>query len=112
MNHTWKTGYSIAYDGGKMDAFRQSNLETCGRMAAIHTSTRIPRRSSPTGTLASEYALAEHLFTTQGSGSFIAHQDLIRGGTIVRTGQGDGRRPDMRRLLVGMPTPLRERKRT
>src|ERR1700685_3066653 len=21
MNHTWRTGYSIAYDGGKMDAF-------------------------------------------------------------------------------------------
>jgi phospholipase C len=34
-------------------------------------------------TLASQYTLAEHMFTTMGSDSFTAHQDLIRGGTIV-----------------------------
>ena len=61
----------------------RSSLETVRTNAAIHTSTRIPRRYQPYWTLASEYTLAEHLFTTQGSGSFIAHQDLIRGGTIV-----------------------------
>ena len=31
--------------------------------------------------LASRYVLADHTFQTQGSGSFTAHQDLIRGGT-------------------------------
>ncbi|HVN68222.1 MAG TPA: alkaline phosphatase family protein, partial [Candidatus Binatia bacterium] len=31
--------------------------------------------------LAKQYVLADHVFQTQGSGSFTAHQDLIRGGT-------------------------------
>ncbi|HEY3675905.1 MAG TPA: alkaline phosphatase family protein, partial [Candidatus Tumulicola sp.] len=33
--------------------------------------------------LAQQYVLADHLFSTQGSGSFTAHQDLIRGGTEI-----------------------------
>ena len=50
-----------------------------------HTNTLIPSDIRPYWTMASEYALAEHMFTTQGSDSFTAHQDLIRGGTIVET---------------------------
>ncbi len=34
-------------------------------------------------TLAQQYGLADHLFQTQGSGSFTAHQDLIAGGTAI-----------------------------
>jgi phospholipase C len=37
----------------------------------------------PYWTLASTYALANAMFTTQGSESFPAHQDLIRGGTAI-----------------------------
>ncbi len=33
--------------------------------------------------MATQYTLAEHMFTTQGSDSFTAHQDLIAGGTVV-----------------------------
>ncbi len=33
--------------------------------------------------LASQYVLADHTFQSQGSGSFTAHQDLIRGGTQI-----------------------------
>ena len=33
--------------------------------------------------MAEQYVLAEHMFTTQGSSSFVAHQDLIAGGTQV-----------------------------
>jgi len=32
---------------------------------------------------AKHYALGDHLFQTQGSGSFTAHQDLIAGGTMI-----------------------------
>ncbi len=33
--------------------------------------------------LAHEYVLADHLFQTQGTGSFTAHQDLIAGGAFI-----------------------------
>jgi phospholipase C len=83
MNHTWKTGYSIAYDGGKMDAFDKVKFGNGVDECSYPYQYTNPAQIQPYWTLASEYALAEHLFTTQGSGSFIAHQDLIRGGTIV-----------------------------
>jgi phospholipase C len=34
-------------------------------------------------TMATQYGLADHMFQTQGSGDFTAHQDLIRGGTEI-----------------------------
>ena len=37
--------------------------------------------------MAQQYVLADHLFQTQGSGSFIAHQDLIAGGTAINSTQ-------------------------
>ena len=33
--------------------------------------------------MAKQYVFAEHMFQTQGSGSFTAHQDLIAGATII-----------------------------
>jgi phospholipase C len=33
--------------------------------------------------LAKHFALGDHLFQTQGSGSFTAHQDLVAGGTMI-----------------------------
>ena len=42
-----------------------------------------PDQVQPYWTMATDYALADHLFQTQGSGSFTAHQDLIRGGTEI-----------------------------
>ncbi len=40
-----------------------------------------PKQIAPYWDMAKQYVLADHLFQTQGSGSFTAHQDLIRGGT-------------------------------
>ncbi len=37
--------------------------------------------------MAEQYVLGEHMFQTQGSGSFTAHQDLIAGGTILNAQQ-------------------------
>ena len=36
-----------------------------------------------TGTWRRAYVLADHMFQTQGSGSYTAHQDLIRGNTAI-----------------------------
>ncbi|HEY1655659.1 MAG TPA: alkaline phosphatase family protein [Candidatus Tumulicola sp.] len=40
-----------------------------------------PDQIQPYWTIASQYILADHVFQTQGSGSFTAHQDLIAGAT-------------------------------
>jgi phospholipase C len=45
--------------------------------------------------MAEQYALAEHMFTTQGDSSFTAHQDLIAGGTVV---------PGTQKALVNFPS--------
>ena len=42
-----------------------------------------PTQIRPYLTAASDYARADHMFQTQGSGGFTAHQDLIRGGTAI-----------------------------
>jgi phospholipase C len=47
-----------------------------------------PSEISEYWTLATDYALADNMFQTQGSGTFTAHQDLIAGGTVVPYGSG------------------------
>jgi phospholipase C len=42
-----------------------------------------PRQIVPYWDLARQYVLADHMFQTQGSGSYTAHQDLIAGGTNI-----------------------------
>ena len=37
-----------------------------------------PAQIAPYWTMAKQYVLADHMFQTQGSGSFTGHQDLIR----------------------------------
>jgi phospholipase C len=46
-----------------------------------------PAQIRPYWDLAGSYVLADHVFQTQGSGSFTAHQDLIRGGTDINHSQ-------------------------
>src|SRR5215469_3072893 len=46
-----------------------------------------PNDIKPYWTLATQYALADHMFQTQGSGSFTAHQDLIAGATAIDSTQ-------------------------
>ncbi len=83
INHTYKA-YSIAYDRGRMDAFDKVVAETTGhpecKFPYQYTN---PSQIQPYWDIAAQYALAEHMFTTQGSSSFVAHQDLIRGGAQI-----------------------------
>lgn len=95
LNHSWKTGYSIAYDGGKMDGFDLIKFGGDGAYECTYPYMYTnPNDIKPYWALASQYTLAEHMFTTNGSDSFTAHQDLIRGGTIV----------DPKRAMIDDPT--------
>lgn len=95
MNHSWKTGYSVAYDGGKMDGFDKILFGGNGSPECTYPYQYTnPGDIAPYWSLATQYTLAEHMFTTQGSDSFTAHQALIRGGTIV----------DPNRAMIDDPT--------
>ncbi|HKU82171.1 MAG TPA: alkaline phosphatase family protein [Candidatus Tumulicola sp.] len=67
------------YDGGKMDGFDLPYVNghrcTCAYQYVKKDDIR------PYWTMAKQYVLGDHLFQTQASGSFTAHQDLIRGDT-------------------------------
>ncbi|MGC9992721.1 MAG: alkaline phosphatase family protein [Candidatus Cybelea sp.] len=80
------TGFLTAYNGGKMNGFnlirRVLSSGTEGKEPYAYTR---PSDVVPYWTMASTYALANAMFTTQGSESFPAHQDLIRGGTAINS---------------------------
>lgn len=61
---------------GRMDGFYEVN----GRAAYTYLKPGLIR---PYFAIATDYAVADHMFQTQGSGDFTAHQDLIRGGTEI-----------------------------
>jgi phospholipase C len=69
--------YRESYDHGTMCGF---NLTRRGNLAYEYVN---PAQIRPYLTAAADYALADRMFQTQGSGDFTAHQDLIRGGTEV-----------------------------
>ena len=82
INHTYPT-YLQDYDNGQMDGFDLSKYGT-GQKAGKYPYQYVnPSKIAPYWTLAKDYVLADHMFQTQGSGSFTAHQDLIAGATVV-----------------------------
>jgi phospholipase C len=86
MNHSFKTGYTVAEDGGKWDAFDAIKFNGGAGGPECYNPYQYtdPSQIKAYWQLAQQYTLAEHMFTTQGSDSFTAHQDLIAGGTIVK----------------------------
>jgi phospholipase C len=80
--------YRAAYDKGSMCGF---NLEGAHLGPYQYVN---PAQIRPYWTAADEYALADHMFQTQGSGDFTAHQDLVRGGTEVSSTESVIDRPD------------------
>lgn len=83
--------YLTALDHGKMDAFNLEPKGVCPRgssgggptIGTIAYRYVNPEKIAPYWDLAKQYALGDRLFQTQGSGSFTAHQDLIRGNTQI-----------------------------
>ncbi len=69
------------YNGGHMNHF---DITPIGRTPGSYVYQYVfPAQVAPYWDLAKKYVLADHMFQTQGSGSFTAHQDLIRGDTAI-----------------------------
>jgi phospholipase C len=85
LEHTHGTFLS-EYDGGKMDGFSLQALGGTGQFgpANLYPYQYVkPAEIAPYWAMAKQYALADHMFQTQGSGSFTGHQDLIAGSTVI-----------------------------
>jgi phospholipase C len=75
------------YDNGKMDGFNIPAATSCGsgKPAGLKPYHYVTTSDiQPYWDIADEWVLADAMFQTQGSGSFTAHQDLIRGGTCIQ----------------------------
>ncbi len=82
LDHSYH-GYFTADDGGRMDGFDQVPYHGGEPECTFPYQYTDPSDIAPYWEMARQYTLAEHMFTTQGSDSFTAHQDLIRGGTVI-----------------------------
>jgi len=78
--------YATARNGGKMDGFDLAVFAHGPPECAYPYQYTDPSQIKPYWVIAKQYVLAEHMFETQGSGSFTAHQDLIRGATTLGSG--------------------------
>ncbi|HTU82553.1 MAG TPA: alkaline phosphatase family protein [Candidatus Acidoferrales bacterium] len=74
--------FETEYDGGKLDGFDKV-LYGADQTGTYPYQYVDPALIAEYWTLAREYVLADHMFQTQGSGSYTAHQDLIAGGTAI-----------------------------
>ncbi|HEY6485015.1 MAG TPA: alkaline phosphatase family protein [Candidatus Cybelea sp.] len=83
LRHTYPA-YKTAYRGGNMDAFNDIIYQSTGKPEGSAPYQYVdPNDVAPYWNIAKDYAIADRFFQTQGSGSFTAHQDLIRGDTQI-----------------------------
>ncbi|HXO16957.1 MAG TPA: alkaline phosphatase family protein [Candidatus Dormibacteraeota bacterium] len=77
--------WSEAWNNGRMNGF---DLIPVGTVPGTYVYQYVdPAQIRPYWDLATQYVLGDHVFQTQGSGSFSAHQDLIRGGTGINSSE-------------------------
>jgi phospholipase C len=95
-------GFKRDYNGGKMNGFNlegDSHRPGCPTHAGILPYQFVnPSQIVPYWYMAAQYVLADRMFQTQGSDSYSAHQDLIRGGTMIDRSQT--------KSLIDSPTGL------
>lgn len=81
LNHAYQS-FLTGWDNGAMDDFNNIVFTGSGKKEGSKPYEYVnPKDVKPYWAMASQYAIANAMFQTQGSGSFTAHQDLIRGGT-------------------------------
>lgn len=103
------SSFETAYHGGKMDGF---NLEpgVCnarGKTAGTKPYQYVdPSQIQPYWDMAEQWVLADNMFQTQASGSFTAHQDLIRGGTCITSTASCNSPSSSTESLVDTPTSM------
>ncbi len=84
------SGFEVDRDHGKMDGFDLVGSSPDGSGTPICTYDYQyvnPSEIAPYWDIAKQYVLADHMFQTQGSGSFTAHQDLIAAGTQITSNE-------------------------
>jgi phospholipase C len=80
------TSFLTSYDKGAMDGFSLVKYVRTGQYEGTKAYQYVdPSQIAPYWSIASQWGLAEKMFQTQGSDSFTAHQDLIRGGTFINS---------------------------
>jgi phospholipase C len=83
LRHTYPA-YKTAYRDGNMDGFNRIIYQSTGKPEGSAPYQYVdPGDIAPYWDIATEYGIGDRLFQTQGSGSFTAHQDLIRGDTQI-----------------------------
>ncbi len=82
------SAFLVGWQKGAMDGFNLIKFKRTqqpeGKMPYQYVD---PAQIAPYRTMAAQWGLADEMFQTQGSDSFTAHQDLIRGGTFISTTQ-------------------------
>ena len=83
-DHSYCPAFVTEYDGGKLDGFYWDDGVYPGEIAGIYPYQVVAEKQiQPYWDMATQYVLADRTFATQASGSFTAHQDLIRGDTKI-----------------------------
>ena len=79
--------FLVDYDAGQVDGFDVDPIPANRtKIACLHPYQYTdPQQIAPYWSIAQQYVLADHMYQTQASGSFTAHQDLIAGGTAIST---------------------------
>jgi phospholipase C len=78
------SAFLTGWDNGAMDAFNRIKATKNGLPEGKLPYQYVdPATIAPYWTIADQWGLADEMFQTQGSDSFAAHQDLIRGGTCI-----------------------------
>ncbi len=84
IDHTYCSAFVTEYDNGRMDGFYWAGFVQPGVPAETYPYQVVSsKKIQPYWDLARQYVLADRTFATQASGSFTAHQDLIRGDTFI-----------------------------
>ncbi len=82
LTHAYRS-YDVARDRGRMDGFDTVKFGNEELECTYPYQYTDPDAIKPYWDMAEQYTLAEHMFTTQGSSSFTAHQALIAGDTVI-----------------------------
>jgi phospholipase C len=81
--------FKTSYDRGRMDGFNLVHFGVChhpGPPVGTAVYQYVAQSEiKQYWDMAQQWVLADHMFQTQGSGSFTAHQDLIRGATSINS---------------------------
>jgi phospholipase C len=90
--------FEVEFDGGKMDGFNLIDYGSSGQTgipAKFYPYAYVERNeTAPYWTLAHDFTLADHMFSTATASSFIAHQQLIAGTTALNATESLTDQPD------------------